>query len=81
MNRYIVWPEDSEREDGRAFEAEDHDEAARAWAEWEDWFSAEYIIARGNELKVFVALDDPDSTPQVFWVSGEEAITYHARRG
>ena len=77
--RFIVWDEDSERGFGQRIEAYDEEEAAEKWAEWDDAQSAEYLIVRGREARVFVALDEDNSKPVLFTVQGEPRPFYQAK--
>lgn len=77
--RFIVWNEDSERGFGKRIEAYDEEEAVEKWAEWDDAQSAEYLIVRGREARVFVSLDEDNSKPVLFTVQGEPRPFYQAK--
>ena len=76
---YLVWREDSEREDAKRVKASYPEQAARTWAEWADGWSADYTIVGGQEERVFVALDADGSEPEMFEVRGESMPVYYAR--
>ena len=76
---YLVWREDSEREDAKRVKASYPEQAARTWAEWADGWSADYTIVGGQEERVFVALDANGSEPEMFEVRGESMPVYYAR--
>jgi asparagine synthetase B (glutamine-hydrolysing) len=78
VSKYLVWREDADREDGRRIDANYEREAAEKWAEWDDAWSADYSIVRGNEARVFAALDEPGSKPLLFEVRGESQPVYFA---
>lgn len=81
MAKFTVWsPEHGqEREDGRVFEAVDHEHAAQKWAHREDSWGADYLIVSGRSTPtVKVALDEGED-PKTFTVSGEAVAQYHAR--
>jgi hypothetical protein len=77
--QFIVWREEGERGDGKKIVAYYPQEAAEKWAAWSDSWYADYTIVHGQEERVFVALDEEDSTPELFEVSGEPCPVYHAR--
>ena len=79
MGKYIVWREDSEREDGKRIPANYEQEAAQKWAAWNDAWSADYTIVGGQEARVFVALDEEGSKPMLFEVRGDSCPVYHAK--
>lgn len=76
---YLVWREESEREDAKRVKANYSEQAVRAWAEWADSWSADYTIVGGQEERVFVALDTDGSAPEIFEVRGESMPVYFAR--
>jgi hypothetical protein len=78
MSKYLVWREDADREDGKRIEANYEREAARKWAEWDDAWSADYLIVGGQDARVFVALDEDGSKPMLFEVRGEPQPVYFA---
>lgn len=80
MSKFTTWcPEHGqEREDGRVFEATDHEHAAQKWAHREDSWGADYLIVSGRSTPtVKVALEGED--PKTFVVSGESVPQYYAR--
>lgn len=77
--QFIVWREDSEREDGKRIEANYEREAVHKWAEWYDAYYAEYLIVGGQEARVFVALDEDGAETLHFEVRGEPQPVYCAR--
>ena len=79
MSRYIVWLEDSDRENGKLVEANYEREAAQNWAEWYDAWGADYLIMGGQAARVFVTLDKEGSEPMLFEVRGESQPVYFAR--
>ena len=76
---YLVWREESEREDAKRVKANYSEQAVRTWAEWADSWSADYTIVGGQEERVFVALDADGSEPEMFEVRGESMPVYFAR--
>lgn len=76
---YLVWREESEREDAKCVKANYSEQAARIWAEWADSWSADYIIVGGQDEVVFVALAADGSEPEMFEVRGESMPVYYAR--
>lgn len=79
MGKFVVWEEGSERSFGQLIEAYDEAEAVENWAEWDDAQSAEYLIVRGREARVFVALHEDNSKPMLFTVQGEPRPFYQAK--
>lgn len=75
---YLVWREESEREDAKRVKANCSEQAVITWAEWADSWSADYTIVGGQEERVFVALDD-GSEPVMLEVRGESRPVYFAR--
>lgn len=75
---YLVWREDDDRDDAKRVKANYASQAAENWAQWSDSWSADYTIVRGEEARVFVALDQDGSTPELFEVSGEQCAVYSA---
>ena len=78
-NVYLVWREESEREDAKRVKANYSEQAVRNWAEWADSWSADYSIVGGQQERVFVALDADGSEPELFEVSGESMPVYSAQ--
>lgn len=76
---YLVWREEANREDGKRVKASCPEMAAKVWAEWADSWGSDYSIVNGTEQRVCVALDEEDSEPEMFDVSGESMPVYHAR--
>ena len=76
---YLVWREESEREDAKRVKANYSEQAVRTWAEWADSWSSDYTIVGGQEERVFVALDADGSEPEMFEVRGESMPVYFAR--
>lgn len=79
MKTFLVWcPEmGSEREDAPEIEANDAKSAAEAWAEKEDWYSAEYSIVSGRETPV-VCVAEEGRPERQFMVRGESVPYYYA---
>lgn len=76
---YLVWrEEDQEREDAKRVKALYASMAAENWAEWHDSWTADYNIVRGDEVRVFVALDVDGSKPELYEVTGESRPVYNA---
>ena len=78
-NIYLVWREDSERDDAKRVTANYPEQAAREWAEWADSWGADYTIVGGQAERVFVALYEDGSEPEMFEVSGESMPAYSAK--
>ena len=78
---WLVWaPERGETEaDARGIEALDAGQAAEDFAEWDDNNSAEYSVARGEEITVHVRGTDLGAEVQRFRVSGEYVPSYMTR--
>jgi len=76
---YWVWREESDRGDAKRVKASYPEQAASTWAEWADSWGADYTIVGGQNEKVFVALDEVGSEPEMFEVRGEQAAVYYAR--
>jgi len=78
MKKYFfVWPEGSSREYAKRMKASSQEQAACAWAEWEDNAGSDYLIVGGQDERVFVAADD-GSEPALFIVSGRSNPVYFA---
>lgn len=77
---YLVWKDESEREDARKVVAFDAEHAAQIFGEQTDTDSAEYWIVKGGTQRVFVALDEPDSVATLFEVTAEAIPTYYAHK-
>ena len=61
--------------------ATDAEQAAEKWAERDDCDSAEYSIVAGSDVAVQVRrLDEPDSDPVWWTVTGESVPQYHATK-
>lgn len=79
----MVWcPEEGAEgpDDGRTFRnMEDHEEAALAWAQREDWSSAEYRIVSGKATPT-VCVQSETGEVQRFQVSGEAVPHYSAKQ-
>ena len=75
---YLVWREESDRDDARRVKASYPEQAAKAWAQWADSWSADYSIVGGQNERVFVALDADGSEPEMFDVGGESMPVYYA---
>jgi hypothetical protein len=83
MSSWHVWCPDrcDTREDSRAYEGDTPEEAAEAWAQRDDWNSAEYSIGSGRESpEVLVAPVDGSAEPVRCRVEGEAVPHYTARR-
>ena len=78
MPRYLIWREDESREDASRIKESDPSAAAEEWAGLVDRLCAEYTIARGNQERVFVALDVDGSEPELYEVRGEYVPVYYA---
>jgi hypothetical protein len=76
---YLVWREESERDDAKRVKANYPEQAASTWAEWADNWGADYTIVGGQNENVFVALDECGSEPEMFDVRGEQTAVYYAR--
>ena len=76
---YLVWREESNREDAKRVKADYPEQAATTWAEWADSWGADYTIVGGQEERVFVALDEDGSEPEKFEVHGESMPFYRAK--
>lgn len=76
---FLVWREESDRDDARSVKANYAEQAARNWAEWADCWGADYTIVGGQEERVFVALDEDGSEPEMFEVRGESMAVYFAK--
>lgn len=79
LKRFVVWDPDGggEEIDGREFRALDAQAAVTAWAEWDDYTSAEYHIVGGSVATVQVR--DLQTNELSKWVvSGEAVISYTA---
>lgn len=76
---YLVWREDSDRDDAKRVKGSYPEQAARNWAEWADAWGADYTIVGGQAEQVFVALDEDGSESEMFEVSGETMPVYCAR--
>jgi len=76
------WCEDygQKREDARKVRAHNADSAAEAWAAYEDTNSAEYNIAGGSAVTVYVVQSDAETgtKPRRFNVEGEAVPSYTA---
>ena len=77
---YLVWREESERDDARRVKAFCPEQAAKTWAQWYDSWGADYSIVGGQNERVFVALDADGSEPELFEVRGELCAEYLAER-
>lgn len=77
---YLVWcPElGSTCDDAREIEAYSPTQAATIWAQREDAESADYWIVGGEGTTVIVR--DTDEADHEYWVTGEQAIDYFARK-
>ena len=76
---YLVWREESDRDDAKRVKANYAEQAVKTWAEWADGWSSDYSIVGGNDERVFVALDGDESEPEMFEVRGEAMPVYFAR--
>jgi hypothetical protein len=79
---FLLWrPENGETiADAREVEAHDAEDAAEDWAEYDDSYSVEYMIVRGNDATVCVReRDNQDAPVQTFVVSGKTVPQYTAR--
>lgn len=56
MNTYLVWCPDlgEDESEGRAFDADDSEDAAIQWAVWKDEDSGENAIANGGNCRLMV---------------------------
>lgn len=79
MNKYIVWCLElgSKAEDGKTIKAPDAEEAAKAWAEHDDYSSGEYWIANDGTATVIVRHVD-SGVDTKFFVTGEMVAQYSA---
>lgn len=75
---YLVWREESNREDAKRVRADYPEQAVTMWAQWADSWGADYTIVGGQEERVFVSLDDAGSDPEMFEVYGESMPVYRA---
>ena len=73
-------PGDLGREDARRIVAYNPENAATAWAEWDDASSADYTIVGGTDTEVVVAEDWEGSAEWRFSGSGESVPSYRARK-
>lgn len=79
--KFKVWKPDREDDDSAVIiEACDAEAAAIAWAELDDWGSAEYRIASGDEAEVIVHDELGVLADQTFCVVGEARPQYSARK-
>ena len=78
---YVVWCPalGQTREDGQRISAIGKTAAAEAWADWRDFSTVEFAIAKGTPAEVMVARDIPGATAFRFIVSGETVLQYNAR--
>jgi hypothetical protein len=83
MTAWHVWCPDrcNVRWESRAYEGDTPEEAAKAWAEEDDWASAEYaIVGQRDRPVVLVAPVDGSAEPVRCRVEGEAVPVYTARR-
>lgn len=78
-NVFLVWREENNREDAKRVKANYPEQAAREWAEWADSWGADYTIVGGQEERIFVAIDEDGSEPEMFEVRGESMLVYFAK--
>lgn len=77
MNRYLVWEESESREDARKIEAHSRWDAAKKWAERDDYESAEFSIVKGN--MVVVRVEDAETGEVTrFEITGAAIPIYYA---
>lgn len=74
---FYVWNSDMSEEGARKVHAPDPQEAAVVWADRDDASSADYSIARGNEVIVNVRREGEGEVLR-FRVYGETVPHYHA---
>lgn len=77
---YIVWrvSRHATKKNGRRIIAHNPERAAALWAEWHDAYSAEYVIAKGNEVTVVVSEERDGAPEHKFIVRGESRPQYFA---
>ena len=72
----VWWPEQGQtKDDAKIFEAFDHEDAAAAWADWYDGYSADFLIVGGETPTVQVLRED-ETTALAVLVMGQTARTY-----
>lgn len=76
---YLIWREDSSRDDAKRVMADYPELAVTTWAKWADAWGADYTIVGGQEERVFVTLDEDGSEPEMFEVNGESMPVYRAK--
>jgi hypothetical protein len=78
MNKYLIWKEGSNFEEAVEIEATDKVDAAEIWAKNYDSNNAEYHIANGNTVRIYVADLDKKHDKELFEVFGYPVPTYEA---
>jgi hypothetical protein len=72
---FLVWPSDQNEDDPMTVYAYGFEQAAEKWADVYDCESAEYSIAQGSPIEVFVRQGE---TLKKFAVTGESQPVYYA---
>lgn len=74
----VWWPEIGQtQEDSKTWVGVDHRQVARIWADWYDYYSADYLIVGGQNAEVQV-LKEGDTEPVTVHVSGWTSREYTA---
>lgn len=78
QKEYLVWQEGDDREDATVIETFNHLFAAEEWADDYDAYDDDCTIAQGEQKRVYVALNEPNSVAELYEVSGEFVRQYNA---
>lgn len=81
MNKFLVWCPDLgiTANDGKVIEALDAEEAAKSWAEYEDYNSGDYWIVGGGNTPMVIVRHVDSGVDTKFFVSGEMVYQYSAK--